>query len=141
MKLSRIQPHQDIREKVRAAFSEFSKTNPANKWRRFPAELRALVREAYLLGVSKTDLVTLAGISISSVDRWCSGDSKVKALPVPLEAKARVLEVTGPATESPAGFVVRLPSGMVIEFNEGTVFSAELFTVLCRSEVGHASSR
>ena len=34
MKLSRIQPHQDIREKVRAVFSDFSKTHPANKWRR-----------------------------------------------------------------------------------------------------------
>ena len=111
MKQSRTQPHQDIRERVRSIFSDFSKTHPATKWRRFPADLRALIREAYSLGVSKSDLVTLAGVSISSVERWCNSDSRVKSLSEPFKAKAPILEVTGLEAKLAAGFVVRLPSG------------------------------
>lgn len=140
MKLARVPQAEELVGEVRRRFADFNRSRPPSKGRRYPDELRQLVCQAAAQGCKVAELGRLTGLSASGVRRWLP---KVKATRPAVAA--RRLEVIAPDVAPPLAcssvIVVRLPSGVTMEFAEGRALTSELVTTLMDLEVRHATAR
>lgn len=142
MRIVSAQRSDDIQARVKARFGEFNRTSSPSRGRKYPKELRALVSQASAEGVELSTLGELTGASSTALARWC----QAAKLPPPRRprppAKSRRLEVVGgDADKRPQPILVRLPSGVSIEFGDGAVLSGDFLVTLATLGVNHATSR
>lgn len=146
MKLAPNGPsQQSIRAKIQEKFAEFNQTIPSSQGRRYPADLRELIRRGYSAGVSITDLSRLSGMSRSAVDFVVKDRSK------PNRPAARRLQVvdrefieveTEPErATTPSPMVIKLPSGLSLELSDSRALTVDLLHMLMRVGGVHAASR
>lgn len=142
MKLVSTQRGDDIEAQIKSRFAEFNRSSSASKGRKYPAELRALVRQASVKGIDRSILAELTGASSTALTRWCKG-AKVRPTRRQQEAvKPRKLEVVGGHIDQRSRpLIVRLPSGVSIELGDGAALDGELLHALLTLGGGHATSR
>ena len=116
-------------DEIKSRFAQFNELNRPGKGKRYPVELKDLVRQAALDGVVINDLLRVTGVSALSLARWLEHSS----LPT-----VRRLEVIDQADSPGASRFVHFPSGVIIEFG-GAVSTASLVEVVCRYEACHAA--
>lgn len=130
-----------IREQLQSRFREFNKQSVRSRGRRYPADLQALVNDAYGLGISHSELKKLTDMSDAAV-RYATGagprKSGKRAPPKPAaRPKAaltvRRLEVRDQPASVGTGtgkLVIRLGSGATIETDANTLLSSGLLAAL-----------
>ena len=131
-----------LRALIKERFGTLNRQSLPSRGRKYPQELRELVRQGASAGIAPVELSRLSGMSSTAVKGALEKKSRVvaakrKVLP------ARRLEVVGVVAEPrrcPTGLVVRLPSGVSIEL-DGSGLTSTLLLTLARLEVAHASSR
>ena len=143
MRIVSAQRGDDIQVKIKAKFGEFNRTSSPSKGRKYPKELQTLACQASAEGVTLSTLCELTGASSTALTRWCQAvkaPSPRRQLPPP---KARRLEVVGSDVDKRhQPIVVRLPSGVSIEFGDGAVLSGDfLVTLATLGGNHHAASR
>ncbi len=135
MKLA-IQPasHADLETVIKSRFAEFNRRSSPSQGRRYPSDLRDLLCQGSLSGLSNSELRRLSGMSPTSIKATLANVKPVCArrlevIPsAPLEEAARI-----PLT-------IRLSSGVRIEIPEVGMLTAELLINLSKLEVSHAAS-
>jgi hypothetical protein len=142
MKLVSSQRSDDLQTKIKSRFAEFNRSSSPSKGRRYPEELQKLVRQALEDGVGPTVVRDLTGISSTALQRWSKAAKPARArrLTKP-SAPRRLAVVRDVAGKRRSPIVVRLPSGVSIEFGDGTDLNADLLTTLGRLGVARATTR
>ena len=141
MKLISARVSDNIQVRVKAGFAEFNGSSSPSKGRKYPEELQSLVRQAYSEGVELSTLGHLTAASKTALARWCKATEVAPARHPTKPLKARRLEVVRPDVDKrTSSIVVRLPSGVSIEFADGAALGADLLTSLATLGGGHAAS-
>ena len=136
MKLVRVPQGDGLQAELKRRFADFNRL--AGKTRRYPKELKDLVRQAAIEGCKVPELSRLTGLSGSGVRSWLPRAGS------PRPAEARRLEVTRAGAEAStlaAVVVVRLPSGVTIELADGRLLTGDLLSMLGAAEGRHAATR
>lgn len=142
MRIVSAQRSDDIQARVRARFGEFNRTSSSSKGRKYPEELRALVSQASAEGVEISTLCKLTGASSTAVARWCRAPKALSSRRPLKPATSRRLEVVGSdIAKRHQPIVVRLPSGVSIEFGDGAALSGDFLVTLASLGGNHATSR
>lgn len=148
MKLVTAQRADDLLSRIKTRFADFNKASQPRKGRKYPDELMAMVRQAIREGAAAPALCQITGVSSSAMSRWARA-AEVEAAPARRPERAvrppRRLDVVGQGTPKavPAKgpVVVRLPSGVTIDFADGSALDSGLLAALAALEVSHAASR
>ena len=140
------QPLDDLRTLIKRRFADFNRHSSPSRGRKYPAELRDLVKQGAAAGIRQIELIDLTGMSQAAIKYAVDN-------PKPMVAKKKRglalaplrLEVVEPANhlqfQEPRSLVVRLPSGVTIELANAEALTVSLLTILARLEVDHATSR
>ena len=140
MKVIRSLPGADIHREIEHRFTAFNQRVPSSKGRRYPRELVDLVCQAAAGGTRPAELSRLTGAATSVVSGWIKA-ARPSAAPRRLEVVKSHGAATAEAKPVATPIVVRLPSGIVVEFFDSEALTATLLTRLSRLEVAHAASR
>ena len=132
----------DLRSLIRGRFAKFDREQVRTKGRRYPQELRDLVRQGIVAGISIAEIMRLSGMSKSAVafargSKCAEADSSLAKKVLP----ARRLEVVGTGIGSSPEIVARLPSGVTLEFAANASLTPELVAILAALEAPYAASR
>jgi hypothetical protein len=142
MRLISARGSDDIQVRLKARFTEFNRSSSPSQGRKYPVELQALVRQASSEGIELSTLGQLTGASPTALARWCKAAEVAPARRLTKPLKVRRLEVVRPDVDKrTSSIVVRLPSGVSIEFADGAVLGADLLTSLATLGGSHAASR
>lgn len=139
---------EDVRKRIKEAFTEFNRNSAPSHGRRYPIELRQLIFQGHLAGLKPKELMRLSGMSSTAVTYATKKNSRSGAL-LPHKQKSkslapRRLEVVSELVEpveDRSPLVIRLPSGVVLELRDGTALTSSLIHVLANVEVNHVTSR
>jgi len=142
MKLAANSAHLDIRSQIKDRFAEFNRKSSRSKGRRYPADLRELVRQGAMSGIKPKDLERLSGMSSTAIKRAqavtpIAGAAK----PLPPRRLQVVDAVREQRQQVAAPLLVRLPSGVTIEMAGEAALTQTLLHTLASLEVKHAASR
>ena len=152
MTMVRSQNNKPLETKIQTRFAKFNQKVPPAKGRRYPKELRELVKQGRVHGLSAEKICQLTGISKSTAIRLCTVASKASAkrsekIAVNSSPKGGVivprrLEVVGfpPDMRLAIPVVVRFTSGVTIELYDTNLLTADLLKNLQTLGVTHASS-
>ena len=151
MQLIRSQAVDDLSAEIKKRFAEFNRARPKAKGRRYPADLRKLVRQAALEGVKPSTLRRLTGLSPHGLKRWLDASQpEIRRLEIVPAAEKMPPQVNkgGPAiipaaqATRPLAASIRLPSGAMIEFHEKDALTPDVVRALMGAEVSfYAASR
>ncbi len=141
MKIVGAKKSEDLEIEIKERFAEFNKASSGSKRRRYPDELKDLLRQAHKRGVRIAALCRLAEVSRPVVKDWLA--ARGASTPVSTRRLAVVKSAEGHVRVADPAIpvVVRLPSGVTIELADCRALSSDLLTVLCGVEVAHAASR
>lgn len=135
----------DLRVQIKARFADFNRSSMASKGRKYPADLRQLVRQGHLAGIRQKDLSILSGMSRTSIRGALAAKLPAGVSPGPAKPPApRRLKVVGPVGDNvraPSPLIVRLPSGVTIELASDKLLTETLLVTLARLEVDNVASR
>ena len=134
MKLKSANQSSSLQSEIKRRFSEYSRSNPSSKGRRFPLELKELVARGRGEGLKVALLCRLTGVSKGAITRWSEAavkDTEVRKLSVASER---------PSSTPNSSVVIRLSSGVTIEFRDGQSLEVGLLRTLNSLEVSNASS-
>ena len=140
MKLAVGSHYDDVRSQIKDRFAEFNRKSSASKGRKYPADLRDLVRQGAKSGIKPKELERLSGMSSTAIKTALAAATTPVIPPV----APRRLQVVGEASDHEQGarpLVVRLPSGVTIELASEAALTTALLLTLARLEVNHAASR
>ena len=134
---SNTQAPDDLQTLIKSRFSDFNRRSSPSKGRKYPPELRELVRRGIAAGIRPADLKRLTGMSDTAVRSTLSKARSEK------REKPRRLEVVGLPSIGRASspLVIRLPSGISIELSDASMLVAALQAAQSNLEVNHAASR
>lgn len=137
MKLVHAPNSDQLQNEIRKRYAEFNCSRPPSKGRRYPRELKELVRHGCSQGLKVATLRRLTGLSSSAIKRWHKEGIGASAPPAP-----RRLAVTdsSPLPSLVCAVVVRLPSGVTIELSDSCALNRDLLAGLAALEVRHATS-
>ena len=142
MKLATNSIPRDIKSQIKDRFAEFNRKSAPSKGRKYPAELRELVRQGAISGIKPKDLKRLSGMSSTAIERAQSVTLSVDdARPVPPRRLQVVDAVSEQRQQVAAPFLIRLPSGVTIEMAGEAALTQTLLHTLASLEVKHAASR
>ena len=158
MKLAtNVQLTPDLRVLIQDRFAEFNRHSSPSRGRKYPQELKDLVRQGAAAGIKPGELKRLSGMSDTAIKGALSkkgGQIPRQAAAVPklvpavmraaAKAAPRRLEVVQTTTHAPCltqPIVVRLKSGVAIEFADSSQLTSAFLATLSAMEVGHAASR
>ncbi len=130
------QPIAELQNLIKNRFAEFNRQSSPSRGRRYPHELRELVQRGSAAGIGPMELKRLSGMSETAI-KCILAKVKTKAKPL----APRRLEVVGlPVEQSTSPLIVRLPSGVTIEFADASMLTVTLLSALSSLEVKHAAS-
>ncbi len=142
MKLVSAHRWDELQTKLKSRFGEFNRTSSASQGRRYPEELRALVRQAIAEGADPVALRQITGISPTAMKQWVSGRTPASTRRTDKPSAPRRLEVIDDkASKRQAAIVVRLQSGITIEFGDRADLNADFLAVLATLGRSHAAAR
>ncbi len=142
MKLVSAHRSDDLQAKIKSRFGEFNRSSSPSKGRRYPEELRVMVRQAITEGADPVALRQITGISPTAMKQWASVSKHVSTRRTDKPSAPRRLEVIdGKASNRRAPVVVRLLSGITIEIGDRADLDAEFLAVLDTLGGSHAASR
>ena len=135
MKLA-VQPvcHADLETVIKSRFAEFNRRSSPSQGRRYPSDLRDLLCQGSLSGLSNSDLRRLSGMSPTSIKATLANAKPVRA------RRLEVIPAAAPETKSGTPLTIRLCSGVSIEIPDVGMLTVELLANLSNLEAGHASS-
>jgi transposase-like protein len=107
---------------IARVFGEYQTRCPNPKYRRYPEELKQMIRAAREEGIGFSDLTKATGVARSAIVGWVK-TSKVN------QPMLRKLKVVGAEPER-AGMIVILPSGVRIEMPGSRVLGGEFLREL-----------
>ncbi len=140
----------EIRTSIKERFAEFNRLTPARHGRRYPEELRELIRKGSVAGIEVRELVELSGMSVKGVNLAIGKRKKsyakitgngAKHSGKPSPKRLDVFSERVESSQSRCPLVIRLPSGIVIETTEGSSLTPSLLQVLAKVEVSCVASR
>ena len=134
------QPIAELQNLIKNRFAEFNRQSSPSRGRRYPPELRELVQRGHAAGIGPMELKRLSGMSETAIKYILA---KVKAIAKSKPLAPRRLEVVGLPFEPRQKLVpliVRLPSGVTIEFSDASMLTATLLSALSSLEIKHATS-
>ena len=140
MKLAVGSPYDNIRSQIKDRFAEFNRKSSPSKGRKYPADLRDMVRRAARSGIKPKELEKLSGMSSTAV-KLAIG---VVATPITAPVAARRLQVVPGANyhqQVSRPLLIRLPSGVTVELAGEAALTSTLLHALACLEVTHAASR
>ena len=140
MKLATNSIPRDIKSQIKDRFAEFNRKSAPSKGRKYPAELRELVRQGAISGIKPKDLKRLSGMSSTAIER-----AQTVTLFVDDARPPRRLQVVDAVSEQrqqvAAPFLIRLPSGVTIAMAGEAALTQTLLHTLVSLEFKHSASR
>ena len=146
MKLAVNNPSLDsLRALIKDRFADFNRSSKPSRGRKYPVELRELIREGHLTGIPPRDLEELSGMSLTAIKGAVALKTRRQVVSAPPIPKApRRLEVVGSAADSrplSSSVMIRLPSGVTIDLGDPSGLTPALLVTLANLEVPHVASR
>ena len=144
MKLTTRGQPTPTQEKITRKFAEYNLSVPVSRGRKVPDKLKRLAMQGYTEGSDVDQLALLTGMSRGTMYRWIKEyDKTAPSKKIPVRKLAVVTESSTPApAPAPASIpiVVRLTSGVTIEFANSRLLDTDFLRSLCALGVGDASS-
>ena len=136
-----IQVADEFQNEIRRCFSEFHRRYSPSKGRKYPEELRGLVRQARSGGIAPARIQEITGVSRSAILQW-SKSAKGTSIERTTPPAARRLEVIGEQRGHQNIFaVIKFPSGIAIELSDHGVLNLEFLQSIATLEVRDAAPR
>lgn len=131
----------DVRVDIKNRFANLNRQCTPSKGRKYPEELRDLVRQGAQVGIGPRELRRLSGMSESAV-RYALSQKRLPEAVVKLPPPRRLEVVDSSASPPRAGSIaVRLPSGVTIELSHSAALTPALLAALAHLEVSNVASR